>query len=539
MFSHLWPVAFLLVSGCVATPRGWEGGGTDDSGSVDSAAHDSGSDSADSDSAGSDTGDSDTAVDEVEGSEGLAGGWSVEHKEFVEGALFIHPINTDKDGAMVASRVASALAGLGVPATSDSRGIVLNPTRMADADYVGDVASFIVDELYGGLAQAGAPEQTLITTETLVFTSVHRYGLYVAETLHAPVLPLQFISFAEDWDQVAAAATQSTLIVGQDSDYGGLWLWNKIAGGTPGTPAGALPAAYLAALSEAENVVIVQPDDNWTTCTEISCHDAVSDVWNGSSEQVFLHTSVTRSTAANAGTALYAAAVAAGEVAPAADADVANLKQWEWGVLDSSIENLRSAWAQLGKPADQFVVIRGGVVDMYAWTPVLWEAYLAHNGLEPRGIDISAYWAANPQLERAGAVLPFPSYSWWQPSWHPLDDNGRAILDRVCAGQTCPPEFAANTRAFVNSIGSATDPQGITDLFTDYGLTQENGAYYGYGINAEGVGDWTGWNGEVVPSGWEIVATDLQNPERSPYADRAWTPLSIGQLCDLGPYTCE
>ena len=52
-----------------------------------------------------------------------------------------------------------------------------------------------------------------------------RYGLYVAEVLHARVLPLQFISFADSWTQVEAAAQSSVIIAGQDGGFNGLWLW--------------------------------------------------------------------------------------------------------------------------------------------------------------------------------------------------------------------------------------------------------------------------------------------------------------------------
>lgn len=38
---------------------------------------------------------------------------------------------------------------------------------------------------------------------------------------------------------------------------------NKVAAGAAGTPQGSLPPAYLQALSEATDVVLVQPCDNW------------------------------------------------------------------------------------------------------------------------------------------------------------------------------------------------------------------------------------------------------------------------------------
>ncbi len=482
----------------------------------------------------------DSSVDTASASsEGLAGGWSIEHSATLDGALFIHPVTTDKDGGIVAARVASALGGLGIAATSDSRGALITPTRMSDGTYVDEVADFVVDDLYGALAQAGAPDQGLLGTNTLVLTSVHRFGLYVAEALHARLLPLQFMTFAADWSQVQSAATRSTLIVGQDSDYDGLWLWNKLAAGTPGTPQATLPPAYLRALAQADHVVIVQPDDNWAYCTDSYCSDVVNEVYTGAGPPVYLHTSLTRSHANNPGTALYAEAVGAGLVVKAMDADVANLKQWEWGVPDTTVANVRQAWVDLGKPPENLVVIAGGVVDMYGWTPWVWKAYLDHNGVAPRGIDVLSYWAAEPQLERAGAVLPIPSYSYYQAAWHPLDDDTRALLDDVCGGAPCNPSFAANSRAFVNGIGSSQDVGGVQAMMTDYGLDQANGAWYGYGINAEGTSPWTGWTGETVPYAWEETALSLQDPAQVPYLGMAWSPLTVDDVCGLGRFVCE
>ena len=472
---------------------------------------------------------------------GVAGGWSIEHDGEVGGARFIHPINTDKDGGIVAARVASALAGLGQPAVSDARRATLDPTRLSDAAYVDEVTAFIVDDLYGGVARVGEPEQALLTGDTLVLTSVHRYGLYVAEALHAPVLPLQLISFADSWEQVVAASERATLIVGQDYDYDGLWLWNKLAAGSPGSAdplAASLPPAYLDAISDAERLVIVQPDDNWAYCTDDYCADVVNEVYTGGDSPIYLHTSLSRSGASNPGTTLYDEAVAGGLIEAAPDVAVADLKQWEWGVSDTAVANLRAIWAGRGKPVENLTVIRGGVVEMYAWTPALWRAYLEKNAVQPRGFHFSSYWAANTQLERCGAVLPLPSYSYWQESWHPLDDNARALLADTC-GEGCPASYAENTRAFVNSIGSAGDPDGVRAVMSDLGLTPAAGAWFGVGINSEGAAGWTGWEGEAVAAGWEQAAAAIQDPAQCPYAAKRWEPLSIEEVCGLGLYSCE
>lgn len=471
--------------------------------------------------------------------EGLAGGWSIRHRSGeVEGARFVHPVDADKDGAIVAARVASALQGLGQPATNDSRAASVGPVRMADDGYVDEVAAFIVDDLYGKVARAGDPAQPLLNTRTLVLSSVHRFGLYASEALHARFLPLQVLSFATDWDQVVAASRHATIIVGQDFDFGGLWLWNKLGAGAPGSGADVLPRAYRRAIAEAETLVVVQPDDNWTTCTDAYCWDVVHQVYGGAPSPVYLHTSLTRVTAPTTGRALYDAANAAGLVTAAPDAAVANLKQWEWGVPDSTVANLRALWSALGKPAENLVVLRGGVVDMYAWTPILWRRYLAANGRSPRGIHFLSYWSAFPQLERAGAVLPFPAYTFGQDDWHPLDDAARSLLADVCGGTACPAAFAANSRAFVNNVGGVSDRDRVRRILEDHGMGPATDTRFVFGINALGAGPSTGWVGEPVPPPWEAVALDLAAPALVPWTGAPWAPLGIDGLCAEGPWTC-
>jgi hypothetical protein len=160
-------------------------------------------------------------------------------------------------------------------------------------------------------------------------------------------------------------------------------------------------------------------------------------------------------------------------------------------------------------------------------------------GRSARGAHFSSYWVAPTQLERFGAVLPFPSYAYWQEGWHPLDDNARAVLTDACGGATCDPAWGPETRAFVNAIGSAGDPDGVRDVLTDVGLSEDVGAWFRVGINAEGAGGWTGWRGEPVVSAWERVAIDVQDADRSPYFGRAWTPMTVDEVCGLGIHTCE
>lgn len=485
-------------------------------------------------------------------STGLAGGWSIDWTTYVAGARFLHTINADKDGSIVASRVASALGGLAnatsssIPATSDTRRLYMNPTRMSDANYVEEVADYIVNGLYKNLSRAG--NNPLLGKSTVVLTSVHRYGLYVAEALHAQLLPLQFISFADSWDQIHSASSKATIIAGQDGDYSGMWLWNKLAAGAAGTPAADLPAAYRQALATASNVVVVQPCDNWVYCNPATdpngyeCWDAINETYTGGSYgNIFLHTSITRG-GGGVGKTLYNSATAAGLVGKASQAEVKNLKQWEWGVPDSTISNLQAIWTGMGKSLTNFKVISSGVVDMFASSPDIWSSYLTANGVAPRGFHWSSYFVAHTQLERMGAILPFPSYSYYQPGWHPLDDKARSVLTSLgvaTATQAQKVAYAANSRGFVNNVGSSTDNTGTKQVMTDYGLVPENGlGYYMFGFDCSDASTPEGWTaGSTVQQGYITVAQDLQDPSKAPYSNRSWVPLTFASLASL-PSVC-
>lgn len=94
------------------------------------------------------------------------------------------------------------------------------------------------------------------------------------------------------------------------------------------------------------------------------------------------------------GATLYTSAKAAGKVSKATSAEVRNLKQWEWGVPDSAVDNIRAIWTNaLGRPLSSFRVVSSGVVDsLFTSTPDLWMAYLQANGVPVRGLHWNSYW---------------------------------------------------------------------------------------------------------------------------------------------------
>ncbi len=158
-----------------------------------------------------------------------------------------HSANGDKDGSIVAARLAGATGGV-----SDTRALNYPPTftRYADALYFEDVAD-LTASLYEEASSSSSPtNQVLLSNRTVVFGSVHRLVLAAGEALHAPLFPAQVIEFADTWDSACAASQggDAIVMVGCDAGADYLWLWVK-----PATSAG-VPRAHTNAMRTAEEV---------------------------------------------------------------------------------------------------------------------------------------------------------------------------------------------------------------------------------------------------------------------------------------------
>ena len=94
------------------------------------------------------------------------------------------------------------------------------------------------------------------------------------------------------------------------------------------------------------------------------------------------------------GATLYNTAKSSGKIGKAAYASVRDLKQWEWGVPDSAVNNIKSIWTNaLGRSLSNFRIISSGVVDsLFTSTPDLWMAYLQANNVPVRGLHWNSYW---------------------------------------------------------------------------------------------------------------------------------------------------
>lgn len=116
----------------------------------------------------------------------------------------------DKDGSIVAARLAGATGRI-----SCGRPVEIRVHRHSDAQYFEDLAGVVVGH-YRSL-----PSTALLNSRIVVLGSVHRAALYVAEALHAPLLPLQFLSFSQTLAEAQSAGMLS--IAGTDHDVDALW----------------------------------------------------------------------------------------------------------------------------------------------------------------------------------------------------------------------------------------------------------------------------------------------------------------------------
>ena len=155
--------------------------------------------------------------------------------------------NCDKDGSIVSARLASASGAI-----SSSRPIKIEIDRQTDATYVEDIGNRLASYYIQ------IDNSKLLDFETLVLSSVHRAALYVAEALHAPILPLQILSFAKTWEQ--ALESNKASIAGTDHATPYIWQWNKISEPEQ------LPEKYIEMMKRAEKIVLVRSTDSGTDC---------------------------------------------------------------------------------------------------------------------------------------------------------------------------------------------------------------------------------------------------------------------------------
>ena len=298
------------------------------------------------------------------------------------GAPFYGLENCDKDGSLVAKRLASVNRGV-----SDTRRLGIKIDRQVDGAYLNDMAARVVGpyEVHG---------QGILDSPTLVLGSVHRPTLYVAECLHAPVLPLQFIGFAQ---------------AGSDGGANEIWLWNKIVDRAH------LPPCYLRLIKHARQLVVVR---------STYLNEGVLRRYR----HLYVHSSLRCGLLEEIG----------GEVDEVDDATV-GARQWERGLPDAAILMLKSLWREAGKADEDLLIVEERASALYDLAARLWERYLLANNVVPRGISFNAYWVAHLYFERALGLIPVNYYSFKMHKKLVLELVGRHRLEPICDVRLCHP----------------------------------------------------------------------------------------------------
>ena len=282
--------------------------------------------------------------------------------------------NCDKDGSIISARLASILG-----AVSSTRPLSIKIDRQINNSYFKDIGNKLAS-YYDDLDKS-----PLLNKKTIVLSSVHRAALYIAEVLHAPLLPLQIISFADSWEQ--AGKSEMLSIAGSDFDAPYIWQWNKI------NHYSQFPQKYIDMMSESSELVLVRANDDGSDCPIIG---KLGDIYINSTIKEARHSNSYWSQVKNK--------------LKHKNVNYSSIRQWEWGLPDVTVEATKQMWLKLGKSIKDFHVVEGSSVDLYRFITPIWEHYLAKNLIPVRGFTFNSYWIAHPYYERYAGLLPIHFY---------------------------------------------------------------------------------------------------------------------------------
>jgi hypothetical protein len=404
------------------------------------------------------------------------------------------PSNCDKDGSMVAQRFVSAYSQ---PAVAYTRKIDLEYVSLLGQNPI-QIIAHKVYELYG------TTKSSLLDSNTVVIGSPHSVTLYIAETLHAPLLPAGFIAFAKDWDEAAKITKYGTIglvLVGGDYDFTGLWLWIKICDEDK------IPKAYEEYLKNAKECVIVRATDG-----------------HSGTEIVGLYKNMYITAATPKG--FLDQAYKDGMI-PIKSKDVEHLRQWEWGLPDATITAFCNYWVnKLGRSADNFHIIESDVLGLYKAIPRIWENYLNYNKKPIRGFTLNGYWIAHPSYERAAGLIPFHFYRFEADDFKIISDyiknriiniKDRHLLDFT---KISPSTFPV----FVNNIGGEDDVERVRAMIEKLGLSDQ--CWFSNGLDCFGCVCRDVFGCEI-PLPTDIISNWMKEEKNIPYFGTEFNPLPI------------
>ena len=365
--------------------------------------------------------------------------------------------NCDKDGTVVAKRLASCYYK-----TAPTRHIDINVNRETDELYFHDMAAKSVD-YYSQVFHS-----KLIDYDRVIVASVHPAALYLAEVLHCPLLPAQFISFAKSWSKAMNVSTTS--IAGADYDSPFIWQWNKF------DSMDSFPSSYLQMIKEASEIIVLRSNDYNIDAPFI-----------GKFNNLYVHCSIKR---LNSHQNFWKEIEY--NLSPL---DISKfIGDWEWGLPDSTICAIKLIWKNLGKSNDRFHIIEGTSVYLYEIIPKIWQAYLELNDIRINGFTLNSYFVSHPYYERMAGLIPFHFYNFQTMQPFIVKYIKKHIMDL---------SFQQNfLLAFVNDSGSINNVKETIDFIKSLGLSDY--FWFSVGFDCLGADDKNIW-GEKILSPFEKV----------------------------------
>ena len=384
--------------------------------------------------------------------------------------------NCDKDGTLVAKRIAS-LSGLVAP----TRNINIDLNRETDETFAQDMADKLAS-LY--------KNSKSVNKKIIIFSSVHRYALYLAEVLNAVVLPLQIISFAKSWEQ--AKKTQTTSICGTDSDRLDLiWQWNKF------TSPEHFPKSYVELMKNAEEIIIVRStdrDDDPDNCQIV-----------GKYKNLYINTTLLSSKSGRRHFKKMQLCM------DTRKKNFIHLGQWEWSLPNDTINATKQIWESLGKDTNSLHTVKSSTINLYKRIIPLWEEYLKINNIPVRGFSFNPYFTCHPYYEKLAGLLPINYYKFEMVSKY------AEIYIRKYAKQI--ERTPRTITAFTNEFGSDAEIQDLQCFLEKFGMSDTAWLSNGSDCSGDKVEDFFG---KRIPAPYLKVQEWIKD---APYKRKKFIPM--------------
>ncbi len=209
-----------------------------------------------------------------------------------------------------------------------------------------------------------------INKKTVVFGSANRTGLYLSRVLDAPFLPLQFISYTDNWQTVSNM--KEPFIAGFDYCADPL-IYVRFRPNE-------LPREYKKFIDESENVVVCRSKD-WTRAKKLGDGFVHGSAW-------YKHN---RFKAPK----------------PKLNTPEVRTNDWEWGLSDEIMGSVKDYCKKKGK---NFLAVDYNTIYLFFFGTELVNTFYQKNNVKPKKFTFNSYYISHPYYEIETLSLPFCSY---------------------------------------------------------------------------------------------------------------------------------